>query len=162
VVYSLRKVYYQNTPSCVSTITDQNVTVTILPIPTATISGTVSVCQGETNPVLTFTNPQNREVIVNYTVNSASASPITIAANSSIPISVETTSPDTYVYSLTSVRYSGSVGCQNNNPLSSATVVVRPTPTATLSAGSNLVCKGSAGLFPSRTTCLKTFWLSIL
>ena len=145
VVYSLKKVYYPNTPSCENNITGQSVSVTILPIPTATISGTVSVCQGETNPVLTFTNPENREIIVDYTVNAVAASPITIAANSAYTISVATVTPGSFVYSLTRVRYSGSVGCQNNNPLSSATVVVRPTPNATISAGSNFLCKGSAG-----------------
>ena len=101
--------------------------VTVRPTPTASISGTTSVCQGAAAPNVTFINPQPLPVTVTYNISGANEANINIGASSSTTLTVPTTSYGLYTYNLVSVAYQTAPSCPN--PVSgSATVTVNATP----------------------------------
>ncbi|MEZ5104642.1 MAG: HYR domain-containing protein [Draconibacterium sp.] len=110
-----------NGPSTVA-----STTVTVLPTPTATISGDNSVCQNSAlEPEVVFTNPQSLPVRLTYNINGGSNQTIDIAANSSETESVSTTTVGDFVYNLVSVEYQSTPGCTNSLS-GSVTVTIRP------------------------------------
>ena len=121
------------------------ITVSVNPTPTATISGSTTVCQNSTFPTVTFTNPQAIPVTVVYNVNGGANQSLNINGSGTFSGTVSTTNPGTITVNLVSVAYQSAPAC--SNPVSgSAIVVVRPTPTATIS-GTDTVCQNS----PSQT-----------
>ncbi len=121
------------------------ITVSVNPTPTATISGSTTVCQNSTFPTVTFANPQAIPVTVVYNVNGGANQSLNINASGTFSGTVSTTNPGTITVNLVSVAYQSGPSC--SNPVSgSAIVVVRPTPTATIS-GTDTVCQNS----PSQT-----------
>ena len=115
------------------------VTVTVRPIPTASISGTTTVCQGGGAPSITFTNPQALPVTVSYNIDGGGTQTIGVNANSTATVSASTATAGTFTYNLVSVQYQTTPNC--SNPISgSAAVTVRPTPAATIS-GTTTVCQ---------------------
>ena len=95
---------------CIAT---ESVIVTVNPIPTATISGTISVCQNATSPNITFTNPQNLPVTITYNINGINQTTINVNASSSATVAAPTTTIGTYAYNLVSVSYQSSPACTN-------------------------------------------------
>jgi hypothetical protein len=128
--------------TCNNTLCAQ-VTVTVRPIPTATISGATTVCQGGSAPSVTFTNPQSLPVNVNYTIDGGATQTIGVNANSTASVSVSTGSAGTFVYALTGVQYQTAPNCPNTSVSGSVSVTVRPTPVATIS-GTTTVCQDAA------------------
>jgi hypothetical protein len=105
--------------------------VTVRPTPLASVDGTTTVCQGGTDPMVTFTNPMELPVTVTYNINGGSLLTVNVAANSSTNVAAPTVSGGVFAYNLVSVAYQGGPNCPS--PVSgSATVTVRPTPTATI------------------------------
>ena len=122
-----------NTTSCAQ------VTVTVRPIPTASITGNTTVCQNGTQPNITFTNPQSLPVTVTYNINGAGSFTAGVNANATATVAVPTTTAGSYAYNLVSVQYQNAPNCPNTIS-GTATVVVRPTLTATIS-GTVTVCQ---------------------
>jgi hypothetical protein len=126
------------------------------PIPTATISGTTTVCTGNTSPNITITNPQTNQVTVTYSINTIQTS-VDIAASAQISIPVSTTTAGNFTYQLISVVYKFSPTCSSAISGQSAVVTVTATvgtPTAmTISAGTQPTCQLANG---STTTTYAT------
>ncbi len=122
-------------------------TMTVRPTPTASISGSVTVCQNAPSPVVTFTNPQS------LPVNGSNEANINVGANSFTTLTIPTTSTGSFTYNLKSVVYQTAPTCAA--PVSgSATVTVealplQPTITAdgplTFCNGEDVVLTSSAG-----------------
>lgn len=125
--------------SCNTTSCAQG-TVTVNPTPSATITGTTTVCQNSTPPNIIIANSIALPVTVSYTVNGSPAT-VGISASSSANIAVPTGSAGTFTYTLTSIQYQSAPLCATSIS-GSATVTVRPTPTASIS-GTTTVCQGS-------------------
>ena len=129
-----------NAPQCgQSTIMD----IVISPLPTASISGTTTLCQGTSQPSITFTGINSAAPYTfYYHLNNGTAQILTTSTtNSSIGIQVPTSNPGSFVYYLDSV----SVGSCNNAILNQqVTIDVIQTPTVTLSASSALICPNQA------------------
>lgn len=107
-------------------------------LPTATISGTTTICSGSTT-VITFTGTAN--ATVTYTVNSGTNQSITLDATGTATITTPALSANT-TYDLVSVTSTGTSPC--SQPLTgSAVVTVEALPTATIS-GTASVCLNSA------------------
>jgi hypothetical protein len=140
-VYNLVSVSYQNSPACPNTVSG-SATITVTQAPTATISGTTSVCQNATSPVITFTNPRSLPEIVTYTLN-GTTSTVTVPANSTATVSVPTSTVTNYTYSLVSVVYDDPSATCSASITGSAVVTVNPAPTATVT-GTTTVCQGDA------------------
>lgn len=121
------------------------------PTPTATVSGTTTVCQGSSQPNITFTNPLSLPITVTYNINGGSNQILNLNSNTNSTIPVSTTTGGTYTYNLVNVAYQGIPNCSVNIS-GSATITVDAIqilsePQSTLS-----LCKGQ----PLELTVLAT------
>ncbi|MGC1391686.1 MAG: hypothetical protein WA816_11665, partial [Bacteroidales bacterium] len=113
------------TAGCLSTPDSKSLTINVLPIPSASISGTISVCQNSTSPDITFTNPQGLQETITYNINGANQTIISVAANSSTTVAVPTSSSGVFSYNLESAAYSTTPLCSITLS-GTATVTVNP------------------------------------
>ncbi|KIC89072.1 hypothetical protein, partial [Flavihumibacter sp. ZG627] len=106
------------------------VLVVVNPLPSATISGTTTVCQGDPNPEITFTGSGGTTPYTFTYRIGPSGTPQTITTqgtNTSITIPVSTASSGNFSYELISVEDGSTTDC--NQPASgSAIVTVTPIP----------------------------------
>ena len=118
--------------------------ITVNPIPTAAISGTVEVCEGSApDPNITFTGAGGtRPYTFMYSINGGA--PLTVsttAASNSVTVQQTTAAPGTFVYDLLSVS-DGTITACSQAQAGTVTIKVNPLPTATIS-GTKLVCINS-------------------
>jgi len=140
--YSLVSVQDASSTACLQAQTDSAV-VTVNPLPTATISGTTSVCRDAAFPDITFTGSSGTEPYTfTYTINSGSNLTVTTTSGDSVSVPVPTDTTGTFTYSLVSVQDASSTGCSQAQS-DSAVVTVNSLPTATIS-GTTAVCRNSA------------------
>ncbi|NOT52611.1 MAG: PKD domain-containing protein, partial [Chitinophagaceae bacterium] len=115
--------------------------VNVNPLPTAGISGSTAVCQNAAPVPVAFvggagTAPYTFTYNINGGPNQTVVSTGTLATVMQL-----TTSPGTFTYNLVSVQDASATLC-NQAQTGSATIVVRPLPTATIS-GNNEVCQNA-------------------
>ncbi|WP_264521814.1 T9SS type B sorting domain-containing protein [Flavobacterium sp. N1994] len=140
--YQLVSVSSSSTPAC-SQPQVGSATITVNPIPTATITGTTAVCQNTSNPVITWTGANGTAPYTFTYLDPASVShTITTTVGNSVTLPVSTATAGTFTYQLVSVLDSGSTLCSPAQ-VGSATVTVNPIPTATIS-GTTTVCQNSS------------------
>lgn len=118
-------------------------TVVVNPLPSAIISGTASICQFGQSPSITFTGSgATPPYIFTYKINGGINQTISTTSGSSVSINVPTSSAGLFTYTLISVQESGVNSCVNTAN-GSASVLVNPLPTATIT-GNNSVCQNSS------------------
>ncbi|MBV9962006.1 MAG: T9SS type A sorting domain-containing protein [Parafilimonas sp.] len=120
------------------------VTVTVNPLPTATISGTASVCQNAASPVITFTgaNGTSPYTFV-YKINGGSNQTITSTGNTAT-INAPTGTTGTFAYTLVSVTDNSSSMCSQSISGQTATITVNVLPSAPLiTPSSATICQNS-------------------
>lgn len=118
----------------------------VRPIPTATISGTTTVCVGASSPNITFTNPQTVAITITYNINEGTNQTVNVAGggNSSTNVAVSTASAGDFVYNLVSVVYQSTPNCSNTLSVS-ATVTVNSNSVAPTSiTGTTTICSGDS------------------
>lgn len=129
------------TSTCNQTVTG-SATITVGALPTATISGTVTVCQNTANPTITFTGANGAEPYTfTYTINGGANQTSTTTTGNSVSISVPTATVGVFTYNLVSVSSAGLTSCSQTQS-GSAVVTVEALPTATIS-GTTTICTGS-------------------
>jgi autotransporter-associated beta strand protein len=107
------------TPGGTATSTESMV---INPMPTASISGTATLCEGAGSPVITFTGANGTAPYTFiYRINSGADTTVTTVSGDSVTIEVDTNLPGVYDYALVSVQDSSSSFC--SNPQSGSAVV---------------------------------------
>lgn len=117
------------------------VTVTVTPLPTASIGGTTAVCKDDAPPDITFTGNSGTEpYTIYYTINGGPILSVTTASGNSVTVSQPTGTPGTYVYTLVSVT-DGNTCSQSQS--GNSTITVYPLPTAAIS-GTTAVCENGA------------------
>ncbi|RZJ67416.1 MAG: gliding motility-associated C-terminal domain-containing protein [Flavobacterium sp.] len=116
---------------------DATVTITILPMPTATIAANSTICSGQ-QATVTFTGTPN--ATVTYTVNGGANQ--TILLNASGTATITQTYTTTAVYTLVSVASAGTTSC-TQTLTGSITITVAPIPTATIASNVS-VCSGQS------------------
>lgn len=122
--------------------TSNTVSITVNPLPTATITGTTTVCQNAASPNITFTGANGTAPYTfTYTINNGSNQTITSLGNTAT-VAVPTGTPGNFIYSLISVQDASSTACSQLQT-GSATVTVNPLPTATIT-GTTTVCQNAA------------------
>jgi gliding motility-associated-like protein len=138
-VYTLVSVTAAGTPACSQPQTG-TATITVGGLPTATISGTTTICSGN-SAVITFTGTPN--ATVTYTVNSGGNQTIVLdgtgTASITTPVLTATSS-----YTLVSVSTSGATPCSQAQT-GTAIVTVNPLPTGTIS-GTTTICTGTTAV----------------
>lgn len=117
------------------------VTVVVTPLPTATVSGSVNVCQDATTPAITFTGANGTAPYTfTYSINGGANETI-ISAGNSATILVPTNTTGIFNYNLVSVSDNGGNGCSQPQA-GTATVVVNPNPVPTIN-GQTEYCMGN-------------------
>lgn len=140
-VYSLVSV--QEAGSCANSAS-VSATITVNELPSATIAGTASVCQGSASPLINFAGSNGiAPYSFTYRINGGSAQTITTTSGNSVTIPVPTTTAGDYVYTLVSVRESSGNTC-SNTASGSVTIHVNALPTATISGDATLCRNASA------------------
>jgi hypothetical protein len=104
------------------------VTVTVNPLPTATISGSLSLCQNLTSPNITFTGANGTAPYTfTYNINGGTNTTITTTTGNAVTLPVPTVAVGTFSYNLISVKESSATQCVNNQT-GTATVTIHPIP----------------------------------
>jgi len=140
-IYQLTNVADNNT--CSQTQTNA-VTVTVHPLPTATISGTTAVCANSTQPVITFTGSNGTAPYTfTYKIGTGSNQTVTTTSGNSVTVPAPTGTPGTYDYNLVSVK--DVFGC-TQTATGTATITVHPLPTATMTGPTALCLNDAANI----------------
>ncbi|MDF3029407.1 MAG: Ig domain protein group 2 domain protein [Fluviicola sp.] len=115
--------------------------ITVNPLPTATISGTTTVCQNAASPTITFTGANgSAPYTFTYNINGGANQTVSSGAGTTATVTAPTATSGTFTYNLISVA--SSTACSQNQT-GSAIVTVNPLPTATVSGGTT-VCQNAA------------------
>jgi hypothetical protein len=146
--YSVTPTYPASPSNCVGS--PFQFVATINPIPTASVLGTTSVCQGAASPNITFTGNsgiQPYTFTYTITVNGVPGSPQTIntSAGNTVTIPISTATAGTFEYNLSRVADAAPTGCYRDMS-TSATVTVNPALTATLTGDANICASASSTL----------------
>jgi hypothetical protein len=122
-------------------------TIKVNPSPTATISGSVSVCLNATNPQITFTGSSgNAPYTFTYNLNGGTNQTISTTSGNSISINAPTNVVGTFTYNLINVQDSNATSCLNT--LSQSAIVTvnnaptinsQPLPTQSICVGGSIV-----------------------
>ena len=140
-VYTLLNVTDGTSTAC-SQGQSGTVTITVNPLPTASISGTTEQCENGTAPVITFTGATGTAPYTfYYRINGGPLLSVTSTGNIAT-VNVPTNIPGTYIYTLVSVTDASSTTC-NQLQTGTATVIIHPLPTADFT-NSNPQCPGIA------------------
>jgi gliding motility-associated-like protein len=113
--------------------------ITVKELPTASISGTTTVCLNGTSPQITFTGADGASPFTfTYNINGGPNQTVTTTTGNSVTVAAPTTTAGTYTYNLVSVQ-EGSAQLCSQAQTGSAIVTVNPLPTANI-AGTATVC----------------------
>lgn len=142
-VYSLVGVKESSATACENSASGE-VTVQVNERPTATISGSATVCAGASSPVVTFAGSGGTAPYVfTYELNGGAVQTLTSFGTTAI-ITVPTNTAGTFTYRLISVRDASTTACVNIQS-GTATVVVNPMPvTPVLTTTNTHLCNGAA------------------
>ena len=117
----------------------------ILPPLTATISGGTTVCQNSTSPIITFTGiGGTAPYTFTYTVTGVTGNQtiLTTGSNSSVSLTVPTTTAGTFTYSLVSVK-DGTNITQPQTDFTTVIVNASPIQPVILANGNTTFCEGN-------------------
>lgn len=139
--YTLVGVQESSASTCTNTASGE-ATVIVNGLPSATISGSATVCSGASSPVISFTGSGGiAPYVFTYELNGGALQTIQ-SIGSIATLSVPTTSAGTYVYRLVSVRDASSTACVQVQS-GTATVVVNEMPTTPIvTTPSTHLCNG--------------------
>jgi len=117
-----------NSGCSTASVTASPETLTINPLPQATLSGSGTVCQGSAAPVLTFAGVSGSGTF-HFTFSINGGDQITLAgkANDTLLYTTSADEPGTYIYSLSKVS---DENCTNSVSGQTATISVDPNPQA--------------------------------
>lgn len=152
--YNLVGVQESSSTACYNAVTG-SATITVRDLPVATIAGSTTVCLNSTSPLISFTGSTgNAPFIFTYNINGGANQTVTTVSGNSVSITAPTNIAGTYSYTLISVQESSGLTCSNLQN-GTATVIVRPLPTATI-AGTTTVCQNSSAPLVSFTGSVGT------
>jgi gliding motility-associated-like protein len=154
--YTLQSVQETATTGCAQSQTGTAV-ITVKPLPTATIAGSVNLCRNAPSPSITFTAANGTAPYkFEYNINGGPVQTATAPSGNSVSIPVPTGTAGTFTYNLVSIQ-EGSANLCSQAQTGSAVVVINELPTATI-AGNTEVClnapspnvtfTGAAGVAP--------------
>ena len=111
-VYTLLNVTDGSSNACRRNLTNSSATITVNPLPTATISGNAEVCRNATAPLITFTGANaTAPYTFTYTINGGPNQTVTTTTGNSVTVSAPTGTAGTFVYTLVSVQDGSTTAC---------------------------------------------------
>ena len=137
-IFALVSVATAGTPSCTRPQTG-SATITVVPLPTVTISSNTTICVGASATV-TFTGTPN--AIVTYNINGGASQTITL--NASGTATITNTYAANAIFNLVSAATSGTPSCSQPQT-GTITITVVPPPTVTISANAT-ICSGDTAV----------------
>lgn len=136
--------------------TPTNFTITVNPLPTATIAGTASVCVNGTEPVLTFTG-SNGQAPYTFTYNiNGVGSYQAVSVGNTATVNAPTTAAGTFNYNLVSVMDASTTAC-SQNVVGTATITVNPNPTPVIT-GTLSYCTGTSATLSTSVAYTSYVW----
>lgn len=136
-IYNLLSVQDASSTTC-SQPQSGSATITVNPLPTATIGGTIAVCRDATAPDITFIGSNGTAPYTfTYTLNGGANQTVISTNGDTAIVQASTVIDGTFVYTLVSVIDASTTTCsqvQNGT----ATIIVDPLPTATISGTTSL------------------------
>ena len=115
-------------------------TVTVTPLPTASITGNSLTCQNGITPVITFTGANGvAPYTFTYDINGGLPQTVSTTVGNTVTINAPTGVPGTFVYHLTGVQESSANLCSQTSLTQSVSITVNPLATASIS-GTTEVC----------------------
>jgi hypothetical protein len=137
------------------------VTVTVNPLPSASISGSATVCQDSDEPFITFTGiGASGPYTFTYTINGGASQTVSTTSGNSVTVPVSTTAAGTFIYNLVSVQYEGAQSCiQPVGSAATVSVVTAPVPAITQSVSP--VCFGSEAVYTTESGMSAYTWVII-
>jgi gliding motility-associated-like protein len=127
-----------------------SVTIVVNPLPTASIAGTISVCQNDASPTVTFSGASGTApYTINYSLNGIAQTPV--IANTDFSITPPTDTPGTFIYSLVNIQDASNTQCFQNQT-GNAVITVNQLPV--ISAGADQVLCEPNDQTPSTVTLL--------
>ena len=119
-----------------------DITITVNPLPIASISDPLQVCLNDPQPIVTFEGATgNSPFTFTYTLNGgAPQSVTTLAGNNTLSISVPTSVAGTFIYEITNIQEGSVLACQQTQNVAT-TITVHSLPV--VSAGNDIsLCVG--------------------
>ncbi|WP_341908226.1 gliding motility-associated C-terminal domain-containing protein [Fluviicola taffensis] len=118
-------------------------TVVVNDLPTASITGDITICQYSNQPQVTFTGGNTvGPYTFTYLLNGVQQTVTTLNGSAVAPLIVPTTVVGNFVYTLVSVQDGSSTACSANQA-GTATISVNPLPSATILGDTNLCLYGN-------------------
>ena len=140
--YNLTGVVDVNNTVCSGSPTG-SATITVNDLPTATISGTTSVCLNATSPQITFTGANaTAPYTFFYSINGGGTLSVTTTSGNSATVAVPTSTAGTYTYTLLSVTDGTATTCSQPQT-GSASITVWPLPQAAYTTNSPVCQAGT-------------------
>ena len=131
----------ESSPTACSQLQTGNAIITVLPLPTATISGAAEVCENGTSPVITFTGG-NGTAPYTFTYSINGGAPQTVMSTGNIAtVNAPTGVNGAFTYALISVEDASALTCSQTQT-GTVVIEVNPLPTAMI-VGSASVCEGT-------------------
>ncbi|WP_035633638.1 beta strand repeat-containing protein, partial [Flavobacterium gilvum] len=113
-------------------------------LPTASITGTTTVCKNGTAPNITFTGAGGTApYIFTYNINGGSNFTVTTTSGNSILVSAPTSAVGTFVYNLVSVKDASSTTCSQNQSGTATISVTTPANAGTIAGVQNICALGT-------------------
>ena len=123
------------------TIASSDALLTVNPLPSATISGTTSVCQTGTAPTITFTGAGGTAPYTfTYKINGGAPQTVSTTAGNTATVTASLALTGNFVYELVSVKDASSTAC-TNTASGTVTITVTPSPSASITYGGTPFCK---------------------
>src|SRR5574343_30952 len=148
--YALVSVTATTTPACTNTASGSAL-VTVLPLPTAAISGATTICSGATT-VVSFTGTPN--ATITYTVDSGANQTILLDATGNASVTTPVLTANS-TYNLVSVASANTPVC-NNTASGSVTITVNQPPVVTATPSSDTICSASTTNIALNSTVTNT------
>lgn len=128
-----------------------------LVVPTATISGTTTVCQNAAQPLITFTGSGGTAPYTfTYTINGGANQTIATTTGNSVTVSAQTTTAGTFVYNLISVHDTANPTPEQPST-GTATVIISAPPLVDFTFTNDNTCSGTAMQFSATASGTATY-----
>ncbi|MDI1316154.1 GEVED domain-containing protein, partial [Flavobacterium sp.] len=134
-------------------------TLTVNPLPTATIAGTTSVCQNNASPLVTFTGATgSAPYTFTYKINGGTNQTVTTTSGNSVTVAVPTTTAGSFNYSLVSVQDANTCSQAQSG---SAIIFVNAALTAATLSPVTTVCQGNTLNFNATVAPLSGYSMNV-